>query len=550
MKKRMIITNSIIVFLSLFIMLVISIAIIMVTDNNVTQKQAKNYLSLACSEYDGTNEEETVETLKIIDETLRITIIDLDGNVIIDSNLENIEDSHLDREEITNLGKICTRYSKTLRCNMLYIAALDDGAYVRISFPTDSINVVTTTFLGVGIVSLIIILAISIMLITYFSKKSLEPVNAIVNDLAHLTDNSADFTAISIDDLPRILEILRYALDDKIKLISRQKEQLIDVINYINNGLIVIDSYEKIKVINQAALDIFHVLYDAVIKKGYLYLIRDTGLQEIIAKSLNNKEDNEYTLYLDSEVYLVNIKYITASWINSGLIIMLQNITQSIELEKTKKEFFANASHELKSPLTCIIGYQQMITEKIETDPNVIMDYSNKTLKEANRMNDIIIDMLNLSKFERKEAMNIEYVEVNKLVEDVIDTFIPKLKEKNIEVTKEIKEVSLMVDRSHLDELVRNIIDNAIKYNNMNGSIHIELNSEYLSVKDTGIGIPLEDQKHVFERFYRVDKAKSKTLGGTGLGLAIVKHICEIYDFKIELVSSLSNGTEIKIRFK
>lgn len=550
MKKRMILTNSLIAFFALLVMLLISAGIVMVSNKEASHRQVRNYLSLACAVYDGTNEAETLQTLKLIDENIRITIIDLEGNVKADSSLDDIAISHLDRWEIQNLGKICTRYSDTLKCDMLYIAALDDGVYLRISFPVRTMTVLTTTYLSVGILALIAILALSVGLITYFSKKSLQPVNQTLNGFVKLIDKADDYTVLSIDDLPVILESLRQALDDKIQQISNQKQQTTDVLNQIDSGLIVIDETQKIKLINAAAMRIFHAGDNAVKDKDYLYLIRDIGLQEAISLALREKCDKEYLLKLDTLTYRAGMKYIQASWISGGVILMLENITQRLELEQTKREFFANASHELKSPLTCIIGYQQMITEKIETDADRIIEYSKKTLKEANRMNDIVIDMLNLSRLERKEAMQIEDIRADILIEEILDSLQSKIKEKELKVYKSISPVVLAADRGHLDQLFRNLMDNAIKYNKSGGEIELRLALEAFTIRDTGVGISPEHQKRVFERFYRVDKAKSKTLGGTGLGLAIVKHVCEIYRYKIQLSSEANQGTTIKIEFQ
>ena len=211
--------------------------------------------------------------------------------------------------------------------------------------------------------------------------------------------------------------------------------------------------------INKAALTIFHSIDENIKDKDYLFLIRDIGLQEAIEIALKDKMDKEYLLEMDNFTYKVNMKYIEASWITGGVILMLENITQRVELERNKREFFANASHELKSPLTCIIGYQQLITEGIETDLPSIIDCSKKTLKEANRMNSIVVDMLNLSKLERKESIQIEKLDADIIIDDILDTFKSKIQQKDLIIEKELKPVTLSADKNHLDQLFRNLID-------------------------------------------------------------------------------------------
>lgn len=547
MKRRMIITNSLIVFCSLFIMLVISVLILMVSNNQTTERQAYNYLNVATTIYNGTNAEDTLRTLELMDPNVRVTIISLEGDVIIDSSVDKIEESHLNRWEIKNLGQICKRYSDTLSKSMLYIAKIDDGVYIRISIPVDSIQVATTAFLGIGTFVLLLIVFASIFFISHFNKKTLEPIHQSIVDLARLSDEDADIEVLSIDDLPKVLEIVRCALDDKIKQISYQKQQSQDVINYMTTGLVAVSSKGIIQMINEAALNIFKVKHDSVVRKEFIYLIRDLGLQQKLEEALQYKEDRIYRLSIESDVYDVTIKHIKSSWLSNGILLMLQNTTKQVDLERTKRDFFANASHELKSPLTCIIGYQQLITEGIETDPKAIEIYSKKTLKEARRMNDIVVDMLNLAKLECKEQPIKEEINLMELVNEITEALGNKIKEKEIKLSLNLSDVVIYAERTEIDYMIRNIIDNAIKYNNIQGEINICLTNEFLSIKDTGIGISEQNQKRVFERFYRVDKAKSKKDGGTGLGLAIVKHICELYKYKLVLNSKISEGTEFII---
>lgn len=214
-----------------------------------------------------------------------------------------------------------------------------------------------------------------------------------------------------------------------------------------------------------------------------------------------------------------------------------------------KREFFANASHELKSPLTSIIGYQQMIYEGIIDDEISIMEATQKTIKEASRMNKIIIDMLELSKLESEIEVKKEIVKINQIVQDILNNYQSEIGSKKINIFSNIIDMNLNMNLNHAIELIRNLIDNAIKYNKENGIIRIILNNQLFSIEDTGIGIPLEDQIRVFERFYRVDKGKSKEVGGTGLGLAIVKHICSIYKFELKLESKINLGTKITVFF-
>lgn len=549
MIKKLIIINSLIVSFSLIVTVLISILIFTNENYNSTAVESKKYLSLASNIFDGDNSDELIAYFNEADSNIRITIIDFEGNVINDSHVTDLVDSHLDRWEIQNLNQAYIRYSENLDCNMAYIACVDDGYYLRISIPIKSINAATTTFISISIVTLVIMLTLSIFLIHVFSKKTTSSINQEINTLALLADKD-EFINASIDDLSKIIEGINGSLNDKINKISVQKEELLDVINKISSGVLVIDKSSILTLINETALNIFQMDIANVINKEYIYLIRDMKIQKLITLSLNNHENNEGILEQGNKCYKVIISYINSSWIHHGLIVIIRDITQMISLDKTKREFFANASHELKSPLTSIIGYQQLITEGIETNIDNIIDYSKLTLKEARRMNDIVIDMLNLSKLERKEAIHNEIVNCKYVIIDILESFTKRIELSKLKVNLDIIDVNLNIDRNLAYQLFKNLIDNAIKYNNKNGFINIILNEKLFSIEDNGIGIESNEQIHIFERFYRVDKAKSKALGGTGLGLAIVKHICEEYGFKISLKSNLGVGTKIEIKFK
>ena len=225
------------------------------------------------------------------------------------------------------------------------------------------------------------------------------------------------------------------------------------------------------------------------------------------------------------------------------------DITLQENMNSLKREFFANASHELKSPLTSIIGYQQLIQQGILTTKEEIQDATLRTIKEAQRMNKLIIEMLDLSRLENNVLTTIEDVNVSKIINDCLLEFKIAIDNKNIQVEKNLEDVILSASQSDLYKLIKNILDNSIAYNNDFGKIIITLNKDKLIISDTGIGISKKDLEHIFERFYRVDKARSKQNSGTGLGLSIVKHVCLSYGYKINVESVLGKGTTITILF-
>lgn len=548
MKRKLIITNSIIVFVSLIIMLVVSMITITNQNNKFYQKQVTNYLKIACTNFNGSNFDDTKEYIKSLDKDIRLTIIESStGKVVIDSFEDEINENHLDRPEINNLGEVYKRYSTTEKKNMLYVAEKVNNYYVRIAIPIGSVNKIIYTYVTISLIALMVILAFSIYAISFVNKKSLTPINSEVAKLATLANE--DYQDVTIDDLPVVINSITNVLDNKIHEIELQEQEIEAILNLLTQGVVVIDSNESLRFINDKAMKILGSSNN-LIGKNYLYLFRDTKLQKLILEVFKNHSQVNYLLNIDSTKINCNVTYLTEAKLNGGIIITLEDITKQANLEEEKRDFFQNASHELKSPLTSIIGYQQMICDNIVDSKDQIINYSSKTLKEAKRMNNIIIDMLNLSSIEQNYQKKQDIVKVDKALIEILDSLEDCIKARNISVITNIAKCETVGDAKLIDELIRNLIDNAIKYNVDNGKIMITLNTSTLTIEDTGIGISKEYQSRVFERFYRVDKGHSKEIGGTGLGLAIVKHICEIYQYELKLESTIGKGTKITIKFE
>lgn len=548
MKRKLIITNSIIVFVSLLIMLVVSMITITNQNNKFYQKQVTNYLKIACTNFNGSNFDDTKEYIKSLDKDIRLTIIESStGKVVIDSFEDEINENHLDRPEINNLGEVYKRYSTTEKKNMLYVAEKVNNYYVRIAIPIGSVNKIIYTYVTISLIALTVILAFSIFAISFVNKKSLTPINSEVAKLATLANE--DYQDVTIDDLPVVINSITNVLDNKIHEIELQEQEIEAILNLLTQGVVVIDSNESLRFINDKAMKILGSSNN-LIGKNYLYLFRDTKLQKLILEVFKNHSQVNYLLNIDSTKINCNVTYLTEAKLNGGIIITLEDITKQANLEEEKRDFFQNASHELKSPLTFIIGYQQMICDDIVDSKDQIINYSSKTLKEAKRMNNIIIDMLNLSSIEQNYQKKQDIVKVDKALIEILDSLENRIKARNISVITNIAKCETVGDAKLIDELIRNLIDNAIKYNVDNGKIMITLNTSTLTIEDTGIGISKEYQSRVFERFYRVDKGHSKEIGGTGLGLAIVKHICEIYQYELKLESTIGKGTKITIKFE
>lgn len=548
MRKKIILINALTTFFSLIILLITSGFLIYIRNLNNYENAAKNYLSLTCSIFNGTNVYQTYEAVKDTESNIRLTIIDLDGNVVFDSENSDVDEKHLDRPEVINLNTVVNRYSTTENKDMLYIADIDDGYYIRISLDMGDVNKLLYWFIIFGFSVTLIVETIVVSLSLYFTKKGLAPINKNLAKLGYLVKKDINDEEFSIDTLPSIIDELSQLIDNQIEKIKSQKDDMVSVLNLLNQGVIALDSKGDIFFINNEARKIFNVS-ENFSDSNYLYLIRDIELQKTIENSLKKHSTQLFNFEINKRTINICITPITENWLNGGLIISLNDITKEENLKQVKKDFFDNASHELKSPITSIIGYSQLVSSGIVNDNKEIIEYNKKIYKEASRMNSILYDMLNIAELEQGYPVKKEDVNLKKLVLEILDAYKTKIEAKNIHLDLQIDDVKINSDIRLIDEMLRNLIDNAIKYNKENGKITINLTGKLFLISDTGIGIKKENQSRIFERFFMEDKARSKENGGTGLGLAIVKHIIETLGYKIEVISKVNVGTKFIIYF-
>ncbi|MGI6781336.1 MAG: sensor histidine kinase [Acholeplasmataceae bacterium] len=342
-------------------------------------------------------------------------------------------------------------------------------------------------------------------------------------------------------------------LKDRIDEIEIELSKLEYIIDSLQHGLIVFNNQGLIQIINKYAKKMFDFKYDEIIGKSAIFLTRDIKFQNLIETALNTREEIKEDIIFGTKIYQANFDPIPTTnpelGINQGVVLTLIDVTENRQLAQMKREFFANASHELKSPLTTIIGYQQIIVEKIIDSQEDLEDTQRKILKESYRMNKIITEMLELSKLESATEPQLEKNNLLSILTEILVSYQQQIADKNIKVTTKLEDSYHEINNMHADQIIRNLIDNAIHYNDEGGNLIIELTPEYLIVEDSGIGIAAENISRIFERFYRVDKARSKSEGGTGLGLAIVKHTAGLYGYQVEVSSKLGIGTKIKVIF-
>ena len=305
---------------------------------------------------------------------------------------------------------------------------------------------------------------------------------------------------------------------------------------------------------NKKSSQIFNISKEDTIDKLYTMIdnIEILKLIKIVQRTMQNTSNY---INIGNKVFDVEVSLLSLNWTKKdekpGLSIFLIDVTDEYNSRKMKEEFFANVAHEIKSPLTTIIGYQEMIRDEIITTKEEISEANEVTIKEANRLKSILNNMLGISSIERNELRPIVKINLKDGINNIIESERLKLKLKNIIVYINIEPYIVKMNEQDFDILFRNLIENAIKYNKNNGEIYIDFNikEKKLSIKDTGIGISKEHINRIFERFYRINKARSLK-DGTGLGLALVKHTCKYYNFEINVDSRENIGTTFTIYLK
>ena len=482
----------------------------------------------------------------------RITLIDQDGSVLYDSQAEaSSMENHKDREEVkeaaeTGKGK-AVRMSETLSEKTIYYALrLEDGKILRVSSTQYSVLALVYQLIVPVLWILLLMIVLSGLFASRLSKKVVEPVNKL--DLEHPEENEVYEEMAPL--LSRMYKQNR-EIKNQIDTARRQQEEFSIITENMQEGLVVIDRYTMILSGNASVWKLFHVNGPKNGESVYV-LNRSEEFQSIIDKALGGK-NNEAVLKVDgSDIHVVANPVMREEQVE-GAVLLLVNVTEKLEREKLRREFSANVSHELKTPLTSISGFAEIIQDGYVKEEDV-RAFAGRIYKEAQRLITLVEDVIRISQLDEGEVPY-EWTETDlyQTAKNVFGTLSEAAKKQDVHLYIEGDRVQLHTVPNILEEVLFNLCDNAIKYNKPGGSVCICLTeneeSVCISVKDNGVGIPKEDQSRVFERFYRVDKSHSKEIGGTGLGLSIVKHGVSFLGGEVELESTPGQGTAITVSF-
>jgi len=550
MNKKQLVWTDVILFFLTFVVFLVSSLTMFISSKRATLEDVKN---IANSYVHSLNEGITPEELITYTSGSPIYISfykDKSTKPFLDSNPVEKEDVDISQIKLIS-PEIINDSSVGYLVSQVYSYTSGSDSYIRVEKRVPDNYFAAKNFLIYGSM-VVFILYVCFVIYSFFNfKKSLVPLKSQIRKLQNIV--SSDRPIQYDDDLKYLALIVRDSrkeLQEQFELNKTGEQKINFIMDSISQGLVVIDASYKIVMVNKKAMEVFNIPKSEIENKNIEVLRASHALEINLSMAVKTSRSLVCNETINGRIYQCNINPIDYSWTRgnepNGASLLMIDITEEYNSSKMKKEFFDNASHELKSPLTSMLGYQQMIQQGIITSKDEIDEAINKSIKECVRMNKIIMDMLSLSSLENEELRPVEEIEMSSQISRILDSLEYQINNKHIKIVLSKDPFVIKMNYEDFDRLFRNLIDNAIKYNKESGKITININpkNRTISIKDTGIGLSELDRNRIFERFYRVDKARSRENGGTGLGLAIVKHICNYYEIKVDVISHLGLGTE------
>lgn len=481
-------------------------------------------------------------------EGYRLTWVDSQGVVLYDTQVDAGEmENHGDRDEIrqalqTGRGS-SSRYSSTLTQKTLYQAQrLDDGTVLRISVShLTAVSMVLGMVQPIGIAAILAIV-FSALLANRMSKRVIQPLNQL-----NLEEPLENDVYEELSPLLRRIYVQHQQIDQQMRDLRQRTDEFEQITGNMREGLVLLDKNSRIVSINPAARELFHAGGDCV-GEDFLTVDRKHDLQSAMEEAFA-RGHSEMKGKRNGREYQFDLSRISSENGVVGLVLLVFDITEQVDAERNRREFTANVSHELKTPLQSIIGSAELI-ENAMVKPEDMSRFLGHIRKEASRLVTLIDDIIRLSELDEGGEMPREEVSLTRVAQEVLEALKDAAKAKGVTLSLSGEAKVCGVYRL-LYEIIYNLCDNGIKYNVPGGSVDICLreagDETVFTVRDTGVGIPLEHQNRVFERFYRVDKSHSKQSGGTGLGLSIVKHAVQYHHGRIVLESQPGEGTAVTV---
>jgi two-component system, OmpR family, phosphate regulon sensor histidine kinase PhoR len=508
------------------------------------------------------------------DGRMRFTVVAPTGRVLGDSHQDPIlMDNHADRPEIQAAlqggAGSSIRFSPTLGRDMLYVAIPvgeegDVRAVVRVAISTTALDEVIVAMRADilwsgGIV--VVCLALLSLLISRNISRPIVSMKRIAQLFARGRLNLRVPAAgpTELDDLAKALNEMATQLDDRIHTITRQRNELETILSSMIEGVLAVDAAGQIVSVNRAAARLLNIDPARARGRPVEEMVRNASLQQFVrdTPASDTPASAEVSFPAEGERFfsVQGARLVDPRGERAGAVVVLSDMTRIHQLENVRRDFVANVSHELKTPVTSIQGFAEALQEDGSADPERIRRYIGIIVKHSQRLNAIIDDLLSLSRLENgseRRAISFERHKLRGVLQAAIELSAVKAEQKQMQVILVCDEdVEARISAPLLEEAIVNLIDNAIKYSEPGSAIEVRAerraDSVAIGVRDSGCGIPAEHLSRIFERFYVVDKSRSRKLGGTGLGLAIVKHIAQVHGGHVTVESAPGKGSTFTI---
>lgn len=488
--------------------------------------------------------------------TNRLTLIDVDGTVLYDSNKQAAEmENHEDRPEILSAFAYGTgedtRLSETLGKSTYYYASrLESGQVIRVSATIDSVWAMIISELSIIGFIIVVLMLINMFVTRNFTDRLVEPINSL--NLERPLENEM---YEELSPLLRRIHRQNAVISSQIDAMNAKHQEYLAITDNMKDGLIVTNQREVLSM-NKAAQRIYQVDAKECIGKNVMMISRQKELKKVWEEATHGKS-SKITVEMHSQVYELLSNPVCINDEPEGVVILILDITEKAQAEERRREFTANVSHELKTPLMSISGYAELMQHNL-VQPKDIPEFAGRIYSEAKRLTEMVEDIIRLSKMDELGTRVAEPEPINlyEITKDVVSCLEMPAQMKNVKFTVTGEPVVVNGVRQIVYEMLYNLCDNGIKYNRDNGEVHIHMKEEdqkvIWSIEDNGIGIAQKEQERIFERFYRVDKSHSrdeKNTGGTGLGLSIVKHGAILHHANVQVESVLGEGTKITLIF-
>ena len=504
----------------------------------------------------------------------RVTLVDAQGRVFADSEKDFAQlENHLNRSEIQEArlrgkGK-SIRFSQSLRVDMLYVAVTIKAkdritGYVRLARPLHEIQSLIGKVYQSIFFAIIIVSILSLLIALFISYRLSEPIRMMERFTERLRhgEPSGNIMLHTADETKKLADNINYLVEElqnKIQLANEEKSKLMTALTSINEGVLILNHDERIEFISPSLADTLSGQYGDVTGKSLMEAFRNVELQKAFQtfKQTRNQVSSEITLGVTEPVIMkVSLSQVRGFPGDDKIMVVFHNITRLKKLETIRTDFVANVTHEIRTPLTAIIGYLETLQGGALQNPDDAGRFIDIMLKQAQRLNRLVEDLMTLSKIELGEVLlRFEDVSLHDVLDNIIVLLEAKTTAKKIIMENRLSPdlPPIKADRDRLNQVFVNVLDNAIKFTPEEGHVTLDGTAKddfvVVRISDTGVGIPRDEIQRLGERFYRVDKTRSRELGGTGLGLSIVKHLMLAHGGKMEIESQLGRGTTVSLFF-